>query len=219
MGRLILAFELSLVNNIDDETKLEENSVKEIAAMRALKVAHYSKNRMQKLRRWIQLDPYKDCWRKEALAEDAKIGNVKMYLQDRMEIVPKKQFEEAKKIMYNERKALYDEEKALIKEVIKIPEEVKKTPKVEEIPEAIKSNNIDEISKRETSDKLMKVPEERRFDPIIMEMNNIEIENKYITNLKQNITSEHKHEPPDDLSNSGHDKEVQLDRMRKHLSI
>jgi hypothetical protein len=166
-----------------------------------------------------------------------ELQNVMAYLQDRMEIIPKtvtRQFKDrleivqeapgAREAQMMEIKKIQDEQieelkkvpvetkkipKALIKEVITIPEEVKKTPKVEEIPEAIKSNNIDEISKKETSDKLIKVPEEMRLNPIVMEMNSIEIENKYITNLKQNITNEHKHEPPDDLSNSGYDKKVE----------
>ena len=70
----------------------------------------------------------------------------------------------------------------------------------------------DELSNSRIDKKveLKKDSEEVDFDSIVMEMYDIDIENKNETNLKQHITSEQEHEPPDDISNSGYDKKVEL---------
>ena len=75
----------------------------------------------------------------------------------------------------------------------------------------------DELSNSRIDKKveLIKDSEEMDYDPIVMEMYNIDIENKNETNLKQHVTSE----PPDDLSNSGYDKKVELIKNYKKWSI
>ena len=72
----------------------------------------------------------------------------------------------------------------------------------------IKHEPPDDLSNSGYDEKVevMKDSEEINYDPIFMEICNIKSKNEI--NLKQHSNSEHKHEPPDDLSDSGNDEKA-----------